>query len=160
MIRKLPACPADAPFLFQLYASTREAELQAWGWDEQMRRPFLHMQWMAQKNSYTAQYPDAEELIIHLNDSPAGRILTARTNDSLLLVDIALLPIHQNQGIGSLLIRELQEEAVTASLKLVLHVLPDSPALRLYQRLGFGNTGVSGLHLRMEWSPVLPPTNI
>jgi hypothetical protein len=35
--------PQDEPFLFELYASTRQEELDAWGWPPEMRRNFLVM---------------------------------------------------------------------------------------------------------------------
>jgi len=44
------ATASDEPFLFALYASTREHELAAWGWEPAQRDAFLRMQWMAQSH--------------------------------------------------------------------------------------------------------------
>jgi ribosomal protein S18 acetylase RimI-like enzyme len=54
------------------------------------------------------------------------------------VVDLALLPAAQGQGIGSALLRELQRAAQLAGLLLCLQVADDNAAaLRLYLRLGF-----------------------
>ncbi|MGN7360495.1 GNAT family N-acetyltransferase [Paenibacillus sp. SAF-054] len=153
MFVKKPVSGTDDTFLFQLYASTRQEELESWGWDEQMREQFLSMQWRAQQSSYAATYPDASNLLITVDEKQAGRMMTHRSDGILTLIDLALLPTYRNQGLGTQLIQELQAEAATTSLKLVLHVLPHNPALRLYERLSFRKTGNSGLHIRMEWGP-------
>jgi len=67
-------------------------------------------------------------------------------------MDIALLPAHRNIGIGTKLIRELQEEARGAGKTLSIHVEQFNPALRLYERLGFKKVREFGLYYLMEWN--------
>lgn len=153
MIDKRKVDNTDHAFLFQLYVSTRMQELEAWGWDEMMQQQFLHMQWTAQQRSYATQFPDAEHLLISIHARPAGRIMIARSDTSLTLVDISLLPAFQNKGIGTTLIQELQAEAADLSRPLFLNVLPENPAIRLYGRLGFQQVEHTGLHIRMKWTP-------
>jgi len=153
----VPVCVEDEPFLLQLYASTRQAELDAWGLDEATRQQFLQMQWQAQKHSYARQYPDATHHLICSQQCPAGRLLVAREEQTITLVDIALLPAYQNQGLGTALLRTLQEEAATRGQSIQLHVLQHNPARRLYERLGFTCVDSNGLHDRMEWQM---PSNI
>lgn len=153
MIQKREVDDTDHPFLFQLYASTRMQELEAWGWDEMMQQQFLQMQWNAQQRSYATQYPGAEHLLISFQAQPAGQIMVSPHDASLTLVDISLLPEFRNKGIGTTLLQELQAEAADSSRPLFLHVLPDNPAIRLYERLGFQLVEQAGIHIRMKWTP-------
>ncbi len=81
----------------------------------------------------------------------------AREPEELRLVDISLLPAHRGSGVGTELLRALQQEATTAGKPLRLSVARDNPARRLYARLGF--TPVAGSevgaepYLALEWRP-------
>jgi ribosomal protein S18 acetylase RimI-like enzyme len=86
-----------------------------------------------------------------VNGQPAGRLYVAREEDELRIVDIALLPEHCNGGIGTTLLRRLQSEAVAAGKPLRVHVERFSPALRLYERLGFRQIADREVYLFMEW---------
>jgi GNAT superfamily N-acetyltransferase len=151
MLQTTPFCSADEPFLFELYTSTRAAELQSFGWDEAMQHTFLTMQWTAQQRSYAAQYPNADHRIIIFRNVRTGRILVSRTEAELHLIDLTLLPTCCNQGIGTTLLHDLQSEATAANKPLRLSVLKTNPAKRLYERLGFITTGDNGLYDFMEW---------
>ncbi|HUA69177.1 MAG TPA: hypothetical protein VMA13_11575, partial [Candidatus Saccharimonadales bacterium] len=65
--------PEDEAFLFELYASTRQEELDAWGWPAEMRKAFLAMQFKASQN-YHSIFPDAEFQIVQLDKVNAGRL--------------------------------------------------------------------------------------
>lgn len=148
--------PEDESFLFDLYASTRQAELEAWGWPPAMRTTFLTVQFRASQG-YRAAYPDAEFQIVLLNGAKAGRLIVQRTREEMRVVDIALLPQHCNAGIGTALLRRLFGEAAATHKPLRLQVRQDNRAGRLYERLGFSRTGESELHVEMEWrAPVAP----
>ncbi|HEY2084307.1 MAG TPA: GNAT family N-acetyltransferase, partial [Verrucomicrobiae bacterium] len=145
-----PETPQDEVFLFELYASTRQEELDAWGWPPEMRSAFLAMQFKASQGYHSA-FPDAEFQIVLLNGANAGRLVLHRTREELLLVDIALLPRYRNAGIGSALLRKIFGEAAATSRPLRLKVLKGNRAERFYQRLGFKKTGETELHIDMEW---------
>jgi ribosomal protein S18 acetylase RimI-like enzyme len=72
-----------------------------------------------------------------LNEREVGRILTKRTQESVLLVDISILPEFRNRGIGTKLIKDLFREATDSAKSIRLHVLASNAARRLYERLGF-----------------------
>ncbi|WP_028594764.1 GNAT family N-acetyltransferase [Paenibacillus assamensis] len=146
------ADPEDEPFLFQLYKESRMDEVQLWGWEESAQDAFLHMQWMAQKHSYAAQYPHAEQLIVYVEDVQVGRIIVSRYDHKIVLVDITILKQYQNQKIGTTLLTELQTEAASTSKSLHLSVLHSNPAFKLYERLGFKRTDNNGLYYSMEWN--------
>ena len=146
--------PEDEPFLFQVYASTRADEMAAWGLDAAQQEPFLRMQFRAQQGTYGMQYEAADHRIIMRDHEPVGRILVNRTEDEILLVDIALLAEHRNAGIGSRLIRDLQREAAQAGVPVNLHVLrSNGMAARLYERLGFRSVGGDSVYSQMRWLP-------
>jgi GNAT superfamily N-acetyltransferase len=148
------AVSEDVEFLFHLYCDTRRQEVSAWGWTQEQQVLFLRMQFDAQRRSYGAAFPDAVDHIVCLENAPAGRMLVGREPDGLRLIDIALLGEHQNQGIGAGLIRELQRECEMQGFALRLQALRGNPALRLYQRLGFAQSGADPIYVQMDWIPV------
>ena len=149
----LKLCPFSAEhqqFLYRLYASTRQQEFAPLGWPPAQLEVFLRVQFNNQQNWYTTAYPDAQHQVILCDGQPIGRILVDRTPEFFLLVDIALLPEHQKQGIGTKYLRELLDESKRAGVPVRLQVLKNNPAQRLYERLGFVKTGEDELYLQME----------
>ncbi|OJT24680.1 hypothetical protein BO221_15550 [Archangium sp. Cb G35] len=132
-----PAAESDDAFLFELYASTRAEELAAWGWSAAQQEPFLRMQWLAQKRGYEARYSFEGHCILEHEGRPVGRLWVVRGEHELRLVDVTLLPAYRGSGLGTSVLRTLQEEAAAAGKPLRLHVMRNNPALRLYTRLGF-----------------------
>lgn len=115
------------------------------------------MQFDARQRSYEAEFPDAEDRLIYLEDAPVGRLLVNREQAGLHLIDIALLEEHRNQGIGSLLIGQLQRECTKEGWTLHLQVLEGNPAIQLYRRLGFAQTGAEAMYVHMAWIPTGRP---
>jgi GNAT superfamily N-acetyltransferase len=112
------------------------------------------MQFLAQDQQYRATHPGAEDSVIVVDGHPAGRLWVARDGDGIRLLDIALLPEHRGRGIGTALIRRLQDEAAAQGLPLRLHVARTNPATSLYLRLGFHPEGGDGVYQAMAWSRV------
>ncbi|HUX86478.1 MAG TPA: GNAT family N-acetyltransferase [Chloroflexota bacterium] len=151
-----PVQPEDTPFLFRVYASTRADELAAVGWDTSQQDAFLRMQFKLQTEGYRQQFPDARyEIVLH-DGYLAGRIIVARNNNEIRLIDLALLPEHRGLGIGSALIASLQAEAVQFDKPLRLHVEVFNRARRLYERLGFIPIEMGAVYLELEWRPGSP----
>lgn len=147
------AVPEDESFFIQLYVSTRQEEVAAWGWPDQQRDHFLRMQFSLQQQSYSTQYPEAEHYIIRENQTPLGRMILHHGLLEILLVDLSLLPSFRNAGIGSTLLKELQEEAVAIRKRIRLNVFHSNPAKRLYERLGFQNLAEESMYIGMQWDP-------
>lgn len=145
-----PVAESDQDFLYEVYASTRRAEVSAWGWNEAQQDAFLRMQFTMQRRAYEMQHPNAAHDIILLDDEPIGRLLVERSAGEILLTDISLLNAYRGRGIGSQLITNLLDEADRTGAKVSLQVLKDNPAARLYARLGFIKTGEHSLYLLME----------
>ena len=151
-----PVQPDDEAFLFDLYTSTRREEMAAWGLDEAMLAQLIDMQFAGQQGTYRMQFPEADHHLIVRDDRPVGRLLVDRAEAQMVLVDVALLPEARGGGIGTDLLRALQDEAAEKDVPLRLKVLLTNPARRLYQRLGFVGLGDDGVYEQMEWRP--PPS--
>lgn len=143
------ATPDDQAFLLEVYVSTRMHELDGLGWDENQKRAFIQMQFLARERVY----PRVDDRIVVLNGQPVGRMLVERNEQEMLLRDIALLTEYRNAGVGSRLVQDLMTEAAAAGKPLRLHVLASSPAVRFYERLGFRQTGADDAYLEMAWVP-------
>jgi len=140
--------PDDEPFLFQVYVSTRIEELEGLGWDDDQKQAFIRMQFLVRERTH----PQTDDRIILLNGQPIGRMMVDRNEAAIRLRDIAVLTEHRNAGVGSSLIQDLLKEAAASGKLVQLHVLASSPAVRLYKRLGFRQTGDDGAYWEMEWS--------
>jgi ribosomal protein S18 acetylase RimI-like enzyme len=149
-VRLRPVSADDAGFLLRLYASTREAELALLPWEQGAKEAFVRMQFAAQDRYYRQTFPGARHDIILAGEEPAGRLYVHRGPEAMLVVDLALLPGHRGRGIGTALLRELLSEAAAAGAPVRLHVEHDSPARRLYERLGFRPIVDQGVYLLLE----------
>lgn len=151
MVTLRPSCTEDEAFFYQVYASTRAAEMAMTGWADAEQTAFLQMQFAAQRHHYLRHYPAATYHVIVCDGEDIGRLVVEQTVDDILLMDIALLLAYRNAGIGTYLIRCLQAEAAVSNKLLRLHVDIHNPALRLYQRLGFQKIAESSFYWEMVW---------
>jgi ribosomal protein S18 acetylase RimI-like enzyme len=153
------AQPEDESFLFSVYASTRAEEVALTGWLPSQQEQFLRMQFDAQTRSYRTQFPQAKHWVIRCGEGAAGRMIldrsvhrtVDRTENEILLIDIAVLPEHRGKGIGSVLIGKLIEEASECGKAIRIHVERFNPALAWYRRLGFKTVNESEIYLEMVW---------
>lgn len=154
MVDLRPVAERDQDFLFSVYASTRAEEMNLVDWSDAQKETFLHMQFSAQTTHYSLYYPNAEYKIIERAGVSVGRLIVENRGDHLLIMDIALLPEYRRSGIGTFLIRQLQQEAIRLNLPLVLRVEFFNPAGGLYKRLGFVKTrDVNTVYQEMVWTP-------
>jgi GNAT superfamily N-acetyltransferase len=149
-----PANPGDDEFLCRVYASTRTDEMALVDWSEAQKEAFLRMQFDAQTAHYRLHYPTAEYQIIQQGENPIGRLTVERSQKSLLIMDIALLPEYRHKGIGTALLKDLMAEAGHSNLPVVLRVEFFNPVIQLYARLGFVKTReVNSVYHEMVWTP-------
>ena len=148
-----PEAPEDQQFLFTVYASTREKELALTNWDEATRRAFLKHQFDAMCRGYRAMFPAGEFSIILVAGQLIGRMVLDRRTAEIRVVDLALLPAWRNQGLGTLLMRQVCQEASMAGKSVTLEVLQNNRALHWYTRLGFTLNGRRGIYGTMVWHP-------
>lgn len=148
-----PERPEDEAFLREVYARTRQEELDRTGWDAATRAAFLEMQFHAMRRGYRAMFPRGEFAVILLDGQPAGRQVVHRTGTEIRLVDVALLPAQRGRGVGTALLQTLLAESARAGIPVRLQVLATNRARRLYERLGFTRSGGDELYAELEWRP-------
>jgi RimJ/RimL family protein N-acetyltransferase len=147
-----PVQQDDAPFLLELYASTRAAELAVVPWTDEQRQAFLSMQFAAQQDHYRKQYPLALHEIVLVNERPIGQLYVARLEHEMRIIDFTIVPDQRNAGVGSFLLRRLLDEAALAAKVVRIYVEDFNPSLRLFERMGFKPVDKEGMHLLMEWT--------
>ena len=148
-----PATEADEAFLLAVYTSTRAEEMAPTGWSDEQKAAFCAMQFQAQDIHYRQHYPTAQFFVIEAEKVPAGRLYVDHWEKEIRIMDIALLPAFRSKGIGTQLLRSLQNEASEAGKLLSIHVESFNPARRLYERLGFQVAEDKGVYQLMTWSP-------
>ncbi|WP_167647897.1 GNAT family N-acetyltransferase [Mameliella alba] len=155
--RLRPVRDADRAFLLALYAETRE-DLAALPLPPAALTQMLEMQFDAQGQSYARAFPGHDWDIILHQDRPVGQIRVLRGTDEIRTIDLSLLSDFRGQGIGRVLLRNLQQEARTADLPLRLSVEHGNARARVfYDRLGFVPVDDLGAHLEMRWTPQTGP---
>jgi len=147
-----PVRPEDQPFLMRVYVNTRTEELAVVPWSPAEKELFLRQQFDAQHRHYQSAYPDGQFNVICAGPEDIGRLYVWRGRDELRIVDIALLPEWRGQGIGTLLIRTLLDEATATHRSVSIHVEQNNPALRLYERFGFQRIQETGVYWLMQWN--------
>jgi len=147
-----PITAEDDSFLAAVYASSRAEELAPTGWNEEQKADFCRRQFDAQSAYYAENYPDASFQVIERDGVPVGRLYVSRWEKEIRIVEITLLPEFRGSGIGTKLLRDLQEEARAAGKSLTIHVERFNRALGLYQWLGFREMEDKGVYLLLEWS--------
>ena len=152
-LRDEDAGEADLDFLSRLYASTRQEELAAVPWSDAEKAHFLAEQFRLQRQHYRQHYAEAGFWIIERDGQSAGRLYVFDSPSEFRLMDIALLPALRGQGVGRAMIEALQAVAGRAGKGVGLHVEPNNPANRLYERLGFTFVEDRGAYRFLSWSP-------
>jgi ribosomal protein S18 acetylase RimI-like enzyme len=131
--------------LYKVFRACRAGEFRQLGLDDATLESLLQMQHAAQLRQYASAYPQAECRIIEVDGVPVGS-LTCDEGEALRLIDIAILPEWQNQGIGSSVIRQLM-----ASGKAIdLNVASTNRARHLYERLGFTKVASDDMYIQMR----------
>ena len=146
-----PATPADRELLFRVYASTREEELAPVPWPPEAKEAFLRQQFDAQDAWWRTHYAGATFEVVVVDGRDAGRLYLWEGPSEVRIVDVALLPEARRGGIGTTLVRDVQERAAAAGKSVTIHVERMNPALRLYERLGFRLVEDKGVYLFLEW---------
>jgi ribosomal protein S18 acetylase RimI-like enzyme len=151
-LRRRPERVSDEAFRFLLFTQSRPPSDDFSRLDPSLRDWLMLQQFAGQSASYRAQYPNARFDIVELDASPIGRIVTDRTPEAVLVVDIALDLTHRNRGIGTTLMRIVIDEARAAGLSVRLTIFAgNQAALLFYSRLGFKAVESTEINTTLEW---------
>lgn len=83
----------------------------------------------------------------------AGMIKVIKASDPWHLRQIQVAPSYHGRGIGTMVIRQLLDEASVRQCSVVLNVLHVNPAKLLYGRMGFEVVEFSERSQKMQWHP-------
>jgi len=144
--------PIDEELLAAVYADTAQEELSLFAWSAEQKAVFCLMQFRMQTRAYEMRFPDAECYVIEHEGQDVGRLLINRGHDEIRLIDVALLAKFRNNGLGTILLEDLMEEAQAARKSIGLSVLKTNlNATRLYEKLGFRSIDENQTHIAMQW---------
>jgi ribosomal protein S18 acetylase RimI-like enzyme len=144
---------SDIPLLIRVYASTREEELAPVPWTDEEKQAFLAQQFQAQRSHYRTYFADCAFDVIEQRGTPAGRLYLQERQTQLHIIDVTLLPDWRRRGIGTAILKALQDAGRAGGKGVGIMVEKFNPALRLYARLGFKQIADHGVYLEMEWLP-------
>lgn len=141
----------DEAFAVELYRVVRrDREFVNASIDQQ--RAFIRFERDVQRQTMEAVCPTARSQIVVVDNAPAGELIVDRTPECIRLIEIALLPSLQRQGIGSEILRGLCDEAAARHVPLCLRVAVENTTARaFYARHGFVQTDVDAHYLDLEW---------
>jgi ribosomal protein S18 acetylase RimI-like enzyme len=140
-----PATSDDYDFAFRVHcAAMRPSVERTFGWDTDFQACYFRL-----------HFDPAKREIICLDGVDVGILSVEERGESLFIASIEILPKYQGRGIGTNLIRRLQQKAKRQALPVTLQVLKGNRARGLYERLGFEVTGETDTHHRMKWSGMI-----
>lgn len=152
-----PIQDKDLNLLFEIYSSTRTEELQQVAvWSEEQKHAFLTQQFNAQHDYYQKNYVGAGFYIIYKNNVPIGRLYIQEDfqGKEIRIIDIALLPVWRNQGLGTSILKDILGRAKDINRPVTIHVESFNPAMKLYEKLGFNKISeTNGVYHLMEYLP-------
>lgn len=147
-----PARAEDEAFQQSLFIAVRWPELDGAPWPDDAKSAFLAQQFQLQSRHYATHYHDSRFLIVEHAGRPVGRLILHQEVE-VRIVDIAVAPEAQGQGIGTAVLGEVLAQAREAGLRVTIHVEKNNPAQRLYRRLGFEQQNEEGPYWLMAWQP-------
>jgi ribosomal protein S18 acetylase RimI-like enzyme len=124
-----PARPEDFDYCARLYFEGMESTIKE-----------LNLDMDGQIAGFRQRWNVTQVRIITLDGADIGWLQSFVEDDTLFLGQLFVDRTLRGRGIGTQLIKGLIEEAARAGRAVTLGVVKSNPALRLYERLGFGTT--------------------
>jgi GNAT superfamily N-acetyltransferase len=131
--------------------------------DSKMRaaqlRKLLDVQLVTRNRQNGGDHPQGRDLGITVDDEVVGRLLLDLDDDTgdsavapIIVVDIAIHPQRQRQGIGTGVLRALFDVAGGSNRAIELAAVFGTPALRWFVKSGFTDNGGDALYRQLRWS--------
>lgn len=140
----------------QLFIDSRWSQFSAL--PSAQARALLVQQYQLQQASYRQHYPTAIQLTIDWQQQAVGQLWlawlpTSELPSRLHLIDLVIDPRWRQQGVATAVLYQLQQQATQAKVPLQLWVnQQNSPALRLYHKLGFVCIESTACDCLLSWS--------
>ena len=138
-----PATPGDREFFFATRrGGFRMLVEELGGWDDD-----------AERAKADREFDDLPVQIVVERGEPVGYLAVLDRPDHVFLDEVVLVQHAQGRGVGTALVREVLGDAARRGVPVRLSVLVNTPARRLYDRLGVRVTRIVHPRVHMEWSP-------
>ena len=148
-LRSVHEC--DQEFIDMLYRSTRE-DLLMLPMDPVFIDNLVRSQQQIHALGVQQNYPNAQTKILESQSQALGRMVFEHTTGDIRLIDIAVLPSAQRQGLARYMLQYLQQMAGTHQASLSLRVVKNNfKARRLYLSAGFQIVDEDELSEQMRW---------
>ena len=142
----------DADFIRDLFFTTRSAQFQHLFRERSQYYALLASQFSAQAHDYQRRFPQAKSLLVKCQGAKAGRVLLAELDDGLCILELDILPVWQNRGIGRQVMLQLQQQAQGLEQgSLYIDIDARSDAAGFLERCGFILQQGTDTLLRMRW---------
>lgn len=130
------ATDADYDFLYWLFVATMKDSIsQLWGWEDARWSAFFREHFIADRYQ-----------IVVVDGRDVGALWVEDRPGEVYLDTIEIAPAYQGRGLGAALLHAVLADAHARGLPVTLQVNRVSRARRLYQRLGFTETGRTATH--------------
>lgn len=147
------AVEGDNDFFSMLYRDSRD-DLRDAPIADALKEQLMQMQFLAHSQGISQQYPQALFFVVADEDQAIARLVINCDESELRLIDILVHSNARRRGIGSQLMRALQDYANLNFLSISLSVIrSNSVALYVYQKHGFVATEDDGFVLQMNYRP-------
>jgi ribosomal protein S18 acetylase RimI-like enzyme len=142
-LRVRPALAEDCGFLFEVRRATLRTYVEQTS------------QWIdaEQRAAATKEFAELPYAVVEEGERSVGYVCVIHEKECDFLEEIALLPAAQGRGIGTQLVRDIQQAAQRRGVPVQLSVFANNPARALYARLGFTVVRIEDPRIAMEWRP-------
>jgi len=147
-----PARPGDDAFLFELFRDYSTGVLKLGRLSDQKIDELLTTQFASRTRSFRERFPRASWSIVELAGAPIGELIVDEDANTICIIDIALRPEYQRQGIGSAIVRALAAAAGEGGLSAMV-LMTNATSLSMFRRLGFADTGHDNAYIELRWRP-------
>jgi GNAT superfamily N-acetyltransferase len=144
-----PAQANDYDFALRLYVETIKPYTVA------------YMAWVDEVESarFARLWAPADTRIITLDGTDVGWVEASELPAEIFLKQMYVMPGHQRRGIGTQVLRFLLQQWTATGKPVVLGVLKNNPARRLYERSGFTIVGETEMKFMMRREAHPPPSS-
>jgi len=89
--------------------------------------------------------------VITIEEIAVGWLQVRETAGDIYLAQLYIQTESQNQGIGTVIVRQLCDRARRQGKRFTLDIMINNAARSLYERLGFRAVGKSKYKIKMQW---------
>ncbi len=129
------------------------------GWINKLTRetmkPYVDLSWTteSEQEAYYKlnEFDEESTMVIVVDGEKVGRLTCITENKSIDLAELHLIPSFQGKGLGSIIIKDVIDDAALKALTVKLKCLRTNPARNLYRKLGFVQVDEDDKRLYFEY---------